>query len=254
MRDGDTARPQDSTDPAAAMALGQAGADPASARSAEAYLQEATRLARLQIAELEDGHVFHRVHHFSAVMKAAFEGLVALLVLAIVIAIAAAVWNAAHDEGLVIQSFSVPSEMRDRGLTGHVVAARLLDKLSQLQAQTVSNRAASSYANNWGGDIKVQIPETGVSIGQINAYLHEWLGNQTQISGEIYRDAAGKLAVTARVGSEGGQTFHDPEADLDALLQKTAEAIYRKTQPYRYAVYLTNTGRTARNPRRCIVS
>ena len=72
--------------------------------------------------------------------------------------------------------------MAARGLTGQVVAARLLDRLSQMQTETVSNRAASSYANNWGDDIKVEIPETGVSIGQLYDYLRRWLGHETRIS------------------------------------------------------------------------
>jgi tetratricopeptide (TPR) repeat protein len=137
----------------------------------------------------------------------------------------------------------VPPDMANRGLTGDVVAAKLLDRLSALQAQTVSNRAASSYANNWGNDIKVQIPDTGISIGEFNRYLRQWLGHETRITGEVYRTAGG-IALTARAGSDTSPTFTGSEADLDALMQKAAEAVYRATQPYRYAVYLMNRNRT----------
>ena len=42
----------------------------------------------------------------------------------------------------------------------------MLDKLIAMQNGTGSVRPAQSYANNWGDDLKVEIPETGVSIGE----------------------------------------------------------------------------------------
>jgi tetratricopeptide (TPR) repeat protein len=131
----------------------------------------------------------------------------------------------------------VPPDLAVKGLTGEVVAARVLDRLSTMQQQTISSRAPSSYANNWGGDIKVQIPDTGVSIGEMNRYLRGWLGHETHITGEIYRTAQG-LAITARAGSDASPTFTGTDADFDKLVQQAAESVYRSTQPYRYAVYL----------------
>ncbi|MEJ1967129.1 MAG: hypothetical protein WDN03_00620 [Rhizomicrobium sp.] len=219
----------------------------ASRQKADAFLDEQTRLTRLAIERetreerLRNWSQF--VEYASALMKLAFEFVVALMVVAIGTALAAAVWNAAHDNGLVIEAFSVPPDLANRGLTGEVVAGKVLDRLSALQEQTQSNRAASSYVNNWGNDIKVQIPETGVSIGQLYRYLAAWLGNETHISGEIYRDAVG-LAVTARVGGQPGETLHGNDAALDVLIGRAAEAVYGSTQPYRYAVYLDNHGRS----------
>src|SRR5207342_1000035 len=106
-------------------------------------------------------------------------------------------------------------------------------RLAALQTQTVSNRAASSYAYNWGDDIKVQIPQTGVSFGEANRLLREWLGHETHITGEIYRTESG-LAVTARTNGRVSPTFSGPERELAQLIDQTAQAVYRQTQPYRY--------------------
>ncbi|MGN6149678.1 MAG: hypothetical protein ACTHPD_14150 [Rhizomicrobium sp.] len=198
---------------------------------ASRFLAAKTEVLQKQLEQLH-------LSHFREWLYASAEIVVGLVILLIFVGIASAVWSAAHDNGLVIESFSVPTDMSNRGLTGEVVAARLLDRLSHLQAQTVSSRAASSYANDWGKDIKVQIPETGVSIGQLNDYLHEWLGNVTHISGEVFRDASGNIVLTARVGSDAGPLFTGKEADFDKLLQQAAESVYARTQPYRYAVYL----------------
>lgn len=54
----------------------------ASRAKADAYLDEAIKLARLQAQQIEDSERFEHFGHFSAVMKAVFEGAVALLVLA----------------------------------------------------------------------------------------------------------------------------------------------------------------------------
>ena len=53
----------------------------------------------------------------------------------------------------------------------------------------------------------------------------------------MYRTASG-IAVTARVGSDIAPTMTGGDAELDELLRKTAEAIYRTAQPYRYAQYV----------------
>ena len=213
---------------------------------ADAFFEEQTRLTRLQIAQIEEENATRRrllrIEHASALFKLTLEIAVAAVAAVIVIALAAAVWSATQDNGLVVESFSVPPDLAGRGLTGDVIAAKLLDKLSSLQSQTVSNRAASSYANNWGSDIKLQIPDTGVSIGEFNRSLHAWLGRQTRITGEVYRTPTG-IAVTARAGNDTSPTFTGSDADLDKLIRQAAEAVYRATQPYRYAVYLANAGR-----------
>jgi Flp pilus assembly protein TadD len=223
-----------------------AGADPALRARADAFLEEQTRLTRLQIEDMRaENRLRHwslRVRHISDVMKLAFEISLAFILIAIAVGLGAAIWNASQDDGLVVESFSVPPDLAGRGLSGVVIAAKLLDKLSALQAATVSNRASSSYANNWDGDIKLQIPDTGISIGEFNRSLHAWLGHQTRITGEVWRTPTG-IAVTARAGHDTSPAFTGSEADLDKLMQQAAESVYRATQPYRYAVYLANANR-----------
>jgi len=205
-------------------------------------------IADLQIEEMkrEDQlrHWSLVVRHISDVLKLSFELALALIFTAIVFVIAAAIRSAATDSGVVIEAFSVPPDLAARGLTGDVIATKVLDRLSAMQAQTASRRAASSYANDWGKNIKVQIPDTGVSIGELNNFLHDWLGHQTHIGGEIYRAANG-IAVTARAGDDASPTFTGADADLDKLIQQAAEAVYRSTQPYRYGIWLQRIGRGA---------
>ncbi len=153
------------------------------------------------------------------------------------------VWDASRARGVVVEAFAVPPDMAERGLTGPVLAAQMLDRLTGMQAQTESLRAASTYANDWGGDIAVEIPSTGVSIGDLRRYLREWLGDQTRLSGEVFRLTDGRIAVTTRVGARPATRAEGAEAELDVLIQQGAEAIYAETQPYRHAVWLNREGR-----------
>jgi hypothetical protein len=242
---------------AGALALGGA-----SREKADAYLdnqsalgdeqirlaREQIEIARLQIGDLrrEDRlrHWSLRVRHISDVLKLSFELALALIFAALVAGIAGAVWTASHDDGLVIEAFKVPPDMAAKGLTGDVVASQLLDRLTDLQAQTDSARAPNSYSSDWGNDIKIDIPNTGVSIGEAYSYLAGWLGHQTHIAGEIYRTANG-IALTTRVSGNAGIALTGSEDKLNNLVESAAERIYHVTQPYRYAAYMTSHGHFA---------
>ena len=163
--------------------------------------------------------------------------------LAIAAGIAFMIWDASQSSGLLIEPFSVPPDRAARGLTGEVVAAKLLDQLSQMQAETNSARAAQSYTNDWGrSGLKLDIPETGISFTELDGFLREKLGHDIHITGEIVRTASG-VSLTARAGGAGAESATGPEADLDALMQKSAESIYRLTQPFRYGMYLASHDR-----------
>ena len=240
--------------------LGISGADPLAlhralntgdTREARDYLchqsevaERQKRLLDLQIADMErEDKVRHRslrIHHIGDLLKLGFELAAALVVLAIVVVIGAAVWNAAHDNALVIEAFNVPADMAANGLTGQVVATQIQDRLAWMQANSDTIRASNTYRNSWGDDIKVQIPNTGVSIGEFYRYLAAWLGHQTHITGEVVRTGHG-LMLSVREGANAATVFTAP--DLASLVSKASEEIYKRTQPYRYTAFLGNMNR-----------
>ena len=102
--------------------------------------------------------------------------------------------------------------------------------------------AASSFQNNWGSEIKIEIPETGLTFGELDKLLRDKLGHASHVSGEVVRTAAG-ISLTARLGDAPPQTFEGPQSAIDAIAQQAAEAIYRSSQPYRFSQYLEQHGR-----------
>jgi hypothetical protein len=100
------------------------------------------------------------------------------------------------------------------GLSGEVVATRFMDRLQALQTATASERPADSYQYNWGSDIKVEIPETGLSLGEFRNLLRDRFGHSTHISGEVIRTPTG-IAVTARFGDAPPATLTGPQSQFD---------------------------------------
>lgn len=197
--------------------------------------------ARTRVMDAE----YERLHlsHFREWMYTALEAIIGLILFLVFAAVASAVYQAGRADGLVIESFSAPPDLVQKGLTGQVLASKLLDRLNAMQSATSSSRAASSFTHDWGNDIKVAIPDTGVSLGEVIRYLHNWLGHEMHLSGELY-EQGDKVALTVRLEGEPGQTFSGHAADLDAIVQQAAEAVFRRAQTYRYSVFLEYHGRT----------
>ena len=242
--DSEVPSAQGAADPMAAQIAMNAGVQ--AGDEAREYLRKQSRLADLQIDTLQKKDEFELSHlrfrQFSDWARFGLEIAAVLVVLLAVCGLGAMVWNAAEDHGLVVEAFQVPPDLSQRGLTGQVIATQVLDRLAALQAATISQRPAQTYQNNWGEDLRVEISDTGVSISDLSRFLHQWLGNQTRISGEVFRTQTG-LTITTRAGADTGDRFSGTDADLDRLLQQSAEAIYRRTQPYRLAEYLSQHDR-----------
>lgn len=200
---------------------------------ARRLLEEQARFVRAQTSDIRTRQVGERV-------RAALWGVLAITAAAVLVLIGVMLVQASRTDALVVQSFRVPPSMAARGLTGEVVATQLLDKLAEMQEQSESTRAASSYANNWENDLKIDIPNTGATAEQVWRLLRGWLGKETRISGEVIETANG-LALTARVGSQPGRRFVNKQGDLDALVTQGADLIYSQTQPYRHSVFLSRT-------------
>ena len=240
---------------AAAMALGRAGSNPALDKKAAAFLDEQTRMLRLQmehlheqralqVQHLEDQSRHLRLRHFNERLNVGLKLLTIAIGAAVAIGLGAMVWSAANDHGLVVQPFQVPPELAQQGLGGQALAAQVLDRMVEMDAQSASARSPGTYSNDWGEDVKLEIPETGVSVGELQRWLQSSLGHQTRISGELYKSPQG-LVLTVRAGAHAGQRFVEQGEDFDGLVARAADALYEQTQPYRYSKYLEEHGRLA---------
>ncbi len=239
---------QAKTDAAAlTTAMGAAGAS----GEAREFLRKQSRLADLQmenvrlqnenLQKIDEFEVSHlRWRRFNDQMRGATQIMLALVGAAVVIAIGAAVWSASRAEGLVVDSFSVPPQFVQAGMAGDVIAADLTQRIAAVRDTANEHSIAHSKDVRLDRDeeIKVEIPDTGISLGEVSRYLRSWLGDERHLRGSVRSLADGKIALTVALGGANAATFTGPVADLDKLEQQSAEHVFQDVDPSNYVLYL----------------
>src|ERR1700692_2033952 len=182
----DTRKQGPGGDPTALHAALGGAADSGEARE---YLRRQSKLAELQIDYMQKQDEFELSHlrfrRFSDYMRFALEIAGGLIVLLIVCGLGTMVWNASQDHSLVVDAFSVPPDLAQSGLTGPVVANKLMDSYGALQANSFAvTQGGESYRSGDSGGVRVEIPNTGISLAELQRYLTDWLGHETHVSGE----------------------------------------------------------------------
>jgi tetratricopeptide (TPR) repeat protein len=151
--------------------------------------------------------------------------------------------DAVNSHSVIVDVFKAPAALASNGLTGDVVAAELLDELTRLQAATRSNAVKRRLDNDWTGDIKVDIPETGISIGEIGRLLHQRFGHDMHIGGDLVQTGSGGLMLTVRGDGVLPKSFTGAAGDLGKLTTEAAEYVYSESQPGLFIHYLTDVSR-----------
>jgi tetratricopeptide (TPR) repeat protein len=237
---------------AEALALGGAGDSPQARGFLEKsgqYLdmqmacfkeEEHLRLAQLHSQLREGGlrRIGQRLRNSLLVFTAVAASVIGLAMLGMLS-------DALASNSVVVEPFDAPPALAARGISGKVVATGLLDGLQKLQDATRSTTQALRTRGAWASDIKIEVPETGASIGEIDRLLHQRFGHDVHIQGDLVQTETGGLALTVRGDGVPAQTFEGATADLAKLTAQAAGYIYGRSQPFRYATYLVGSGRNA---------
>jgi tetratricopeptide (TPR) repeat protein len=240
---------------AAAVAAIASRQDPEVARKTAQFLEHQSRLAETQREHLKDEHAV-RLHflrgqarevdirRFGLRLRVGFQ--LFLVLVATVIGIGGVILfnDAVHSRRVVMEPFDAPPALAVRGLTGKVIAGGLLDELSRLQDATRSSDAAPGLSGAWAGNIKLDVPETGVSVAEISRLLTERFGHDAHIDGDLVETASGGLVLTVRGNGVPPRSFSGSPTELGKLTLEAAEYVYAKSQPVRWASYLQNAGRS----------
>ena len=241
---------------AAALAADQAKQDPAVAKAAERFLDKQSELIDAQTAELQEQRALRlshlhsqsregRLRRFGQRLRNGMQVFTALLFTVVGVGLCVMVHDAFTARSVVVEPFDTPPALLARGLSGKVVAGGLLDELTRLQAATRASVTKRNLSNAWTGDIKVEVPETGLSLGDIDRMLKARFGHDLHIQGDLVQTDAGGLALTVRGDNLLPKVFSGGPDDLDKLTSQAAEYIYGQSQPALFATYLTNAGRNA---------
>ncbi len=243
----DGAKPSAKAD-AAAMhaALGASGVS----EEARDYLRKQSLLADLQIDNLRKQDEYELSHlrwrRFNDQMKGAMQIMVVAIGLLVVLGIGATVWNASRADGLVVDAFTVPPDLEKSGATGDVIAADITGKVTSIRktAMDISFSISADVSADRHNDIKVEIPETGVSISEVWRYLRRWLGHERHLTGNVRELGGGRIALTTSLDGAAAMTQTGAAADLSAIEQRTAEDVFGAFDPVNHINYLSFEGRS----------
>lgn len=238
---------------AAAMAIGvrkaRAGAkaDP----EFDAFLRKQSKLIDLQTEHLHEQRqlILSRLRwgRFSDRLKALLQSLTVLVGVVVAGAVGVAAWRAHEDHGLVIEAFSAPPAFSQQGLGGEVLAMDLMNRLDAMNRLATANSlsSASDARAESRDDIKVEVPETGVSIGELMKLLRGWLGAERRVSGGLRQAADGGIVLTAWLDGHEAVKVSGAAGDLDDLERRLAERLYAEAEPANHVIYLKTAGRLA---------
>jgi tetratricopeptide (TPR) repeat protein len=236
---------------AAAIAARLSSSDPEVARKTAVFLDEQAHLVKVQARHLEDEHEA-RLHYlrgqarevdirrFGLRLRVGFQLLIALIASVIGVGIAVMIRDAVTSRSVVIDPIEIAPNIAAQVPSGKIVAAGLLDVLTQIQAATRSSAEHRALSNAWTNDIAIEVPETGVSIGQLERTLKARFGHDLHIDGNLVQTVKGGLAFTVRGSGILPKTFIDEARDLDKLLTQAGEYVYGQSQPGLWAAYLGN--------------
>ncbi|HEY1709871.1 MAG TPA: hypothetical protein VGG10_16500 [Rhizomicrobium sp.] len=230
---------------AAALAADMSRHDPEVAAKTAAFLDEQTKVLEAQRHALEDDRIAFEAERTPRLigvwLKTGFQIFAALVFTVLGAGAALMLIDAVNSRSVVVDIFKAPAALASRGLTGDVIAVGLLDELTRLQAATRVPGAKRDLKNDWANDIKVEIPDTGISLGEIGKLLHQRFGHDLHIGGDLVQTETGGLKLTVRGDGVLPKSFSG--SDLDKLTTEAAEYVYGESQPMQFDAYLTNMSR-----------
>jgi tetratricopeptide (TPR) repeat protein len=234
-----------------AAALDEAARDPALRPRLDAMFEAQTELLRDQRHHLSLQFKLEYRARFLDVWSKRLKLLLQAMTVAVgalaAFAVGAVAWDAHQDRALSIAPVDAPPDFAARGLTGRVLAGQLQDKLARMQRETVDLNAPAKVRADEERDIKVEMPEAGLSLAEVQSLLQQWLSRRIEVQASLSHPPEapeGALVATVRAGEEPGGQLVQADGNVDAALQKAAEHVYADVYPARYAFWLDQHGRT----------
>ncbi len=239
---------------AAAVAAIASRQDPEVARKTGAFLDDQSQLLKIQASHLQDEHavrlaILHGQKREAELRRAGIRIRIAFQLFAACVAafIGAGVllmlYDAFTSRSVIVEPFHAPPALAANGIDGTVIAARLLDEFARLQNATRSTAEKRDISNAWTSEIKLAIPETGVSLGELSRILRARFGHDLHLYGDLVHTDAGGLTLTVRGDGVAPRSFAGSIGDLAKLTTGAAEYVYAQAEPALWAYYLQDAGR-----------
>lgn len=166
---------------------------------------------------------------------------------------------------IVIEPFTLNSELQNKGFDGQRISALLLHNITVMIQEAASIKQAQEFSVPLSAKLPdIELPETRTSVKTVLRYLQEFpplryirrkfglnpirvegdaalQGQVLTINLRISKDVNGKAVGTAKTFTEN---LDKNSSRVDHLFIETSESILEDAEPYLWAVYLYRTKRT----------
>jgi hypothetical protein len=176
--------------------------------------------------------------------------LVDILVVAIGVVFVVSAFLELQNTVPVMDPISVPKSLVERGYSGDVMAARLIDSARDIERETNASTKRNSTAatERFTPALDVTVPGSGVSMAVVVETVKRLFGRQAQrIGGEILIDGSGaspSYRMTVRVSKPPWAFTTQDNASIDAVIRSSAEQLTGVMRPCAFAALLLDHGGT----------
>ncbi|HEX2791276.1 MAG TPA: tetratricopeptide repeat protein [Steroidobacteraceae bacterium] len=231
---------------AAAIAANIANQSPEVAAKTAAFFEKQIEVLEVQKKNLEAEYEFFEDQRgprlLALRLRTGFQLFFALFATVIGVGLAIVIYEAVQSRSVVIDPIDISPNVAADVPSGKIIAAGLLDVLTRIQTASRSNAEHRNLSNAWTNEISIDVPETGISIGQLERMLKTRFGHDQHIEGDLSKTPAG-VALTVRGNGILPKTFTGAAAGLDNLVTQAGEYVYSQSQPGLWAAYLANNDR-----------
>jgi tetratricopeptide (TPR) repeat protein len=234
---------------ASAVAMDAAKYDPLLASKVSDYLDRQAKLVAIQTQHLHEQREVILANltlkRWGERIKIGVQIFFVIAVSAMAVGLLEMVHDAATSRSVVVEPFDAPPALTAKGLTGEVAARQLASRMDAIRrtANAVSIAQSDETRADIGQPVKLEIPETGVSLEELRRFLHVSLGHERHISGDLRSDAPGQITITLRLDGADPVVLHGAATDADALIQSAAERAFAILDPVNSVIYLEAEGR-----------
>jgi tetratricopeptide (TPR) repeat protein len=168
-------------------------------------------------------------------LGAELKALVKVTTILLVAALGAVMWSATQSRSIVIDFVVPPSLLSDK-MSEETLARMVAGRIKYLRASTGTERSRTGSGRtravlpdtDWVDDLRIEIPQTGIAIGDAHKALRRLIGKDRYVKAVI-RESNGK--PTALDLLVDGKASTHPLTDKARMADEAAEAIYSQIDP-----------------------
>ena len=217
--------------------------DPAHDSGARVLLGKQAKLVDADLAFRDLQCRSEKVRYRNERVSLLLRQLTVVVGLAFALGVACIFVSAVRARGVVVEAFDAPPSLGPSGINGQVMASRIQDALTEIQDRTRTTAVRQSINNAWTSQVAVQIPQTGLSIGEVSAAMRRAIGHETYVSGSLVINPDDSLSLIVRGTGIPPRSFAGPRDALDRLITQGAEYLFGWFEPRLFATYLRQSGR-----------